>query len=131
MSITPNPANPFNAKAPVQAPTKDLNWSELTKDKKAYTHFCQFARKMGFVKEAKDPEAIKRLKIAWFTFMSVFMGDLIVFFTAAIVGGAWSFTPIMYQALLISLVKNVQIVIIGKIIKYLENKTNKEPLEDE
>lgn len=85
----------------------------------------KFAKKMGFVKKpSEEPENVKQFKIALLTFLMLVLGDLIIFFGAAIdlQTGLWNITPSLWQTLIMAIIKDTSVGLIGKILKYYNKK---------
>ena len=81
----------------------------------------KFAPKMGYIKKPNsEPENVKQFKIALLTFMMLVLGDLIIFFANAIdpITHQWALTPILWQVLIMAIIKDTSVGLIGKILKY-------------
>ena len=100
---------------------------------KELTRINKFIKQEGYVKKKdiqkkKDTSAEKQFKIAILTFALLVASDLIIFLSNAIVDGQWAFTPILWQILLMSAIKDVSVGIVGKMIKYYNSELDEAEL---
>lgn len=124
--ISPNP--PENK---LKAGTKaDESSSKTQKETNAVADadlkFEQLAERKGYIKKpTEEPDSVKQFKIAMLTYIILILGDLIIFFSNAIINGAWHFTPILWQILIMALIKDTSVGLVGKILKYYNMKDEK------
>jgi len=108
-----------------KVPEKECKTEKKIEDiKKADKEFEELAKKKGYMKKKKDePQYVIQFKIAWLTFLSLAIGDVIYFLSNAIIDDTWHFTATLWQMLLISIIKDASAILIGKILKYYNAKT--------
>lgn len=80
----------------------------------------KFAKRMGYAKKPKkEPESSRQFKIAWLQFLVLLFGDIIIFLGAAIsFNGEWALTAILWRALMMSAIKDLSTIVVGKMLKY-------------
>ena len=122
-----------SSESPFPKPPKQPDIVQIKYTGKELTRINKFIKQEGYVKKKeipkkKDTSAEKQFKIAMLTFALLVASDLIIFLSNAIVDGQWAFTPILWQILLMSAIKDVSVGIVGKMIKYYNSELDEAEL---